>query len=362
MALGNKVQLGAQGATSGTFSTKLSGLTHSTTYYYRAYAIVAGTESYASQTKTFTGETLSFKTDFEVQKGAYLGCLEVPAVALSSTTATVNSGAAYYGRQHEFETENSAQQVVVMQYNDYNSTSGTATGDWYRNYTMLYDNSMYSPRWVAYSLSDWHFPMSSSMSRPNSWEANPSSSLTQYSGGYEHSNNDNADAYGLAYDRGHMLANMMRNQCSYNAQKQTFFHTNQIPQVNSFNQGKWVKLENKELEWRSECDTMYVVTGPIFDQGYYTTPDKSGTAIPVATRCFKAMIKCNWSNGELSEVKGIGFLMDNVANDNTQAYTEAVTSIEEVEKACGFTLFVNLPPEFGSAKQNSVLSGFTANE
>ena len=321
---------------------------------------MAGTESYASQSETFTGETLSFKTDFKVQEGAYLGCLEVPAVALSSTTATVNSGSAYYGRQHEFDTQNSSQKVVVVQYDDYNSTSGSSTGDWYRNYTMLYDNSIYSPRWVAYSLSDWHLPMSSSMTRPGSWEANPSSSLTQYSGGYEHSNNSNPDEYGLAYDRGHMLANMMRNKCSYNAQKQTFFHSNQIPQVNSFNQGKWVALENKELEWRSECDTMYVVTGPIFDNGYYTTPDKSGTEIPVATRCFKAMIKCKWSNGALSEVKGIGFLMDNVDNANVKAYTEAYTSIEAVEQACGFTLFVNLPPEFQSAKQNSTPSAFTS--
>lgn len=322
---------------------------------------MAGTGTYASKTATITGSTVSFKTDFEVQKGAYLGCLEVPAIALASETASVKSGAAYYGRQHEFSTDNSSQKVLVMQCDDYKSTTGRSTGEWFRNYTLLYDNAMCSVRWVAYAISNWHFPMSSSMSRPSSWEANPSSSLTQYSGGYKHSNNDNADAYGLAYDRGHMLANMMRNKCSYNAQKQTFFHTNQIPQVNSFNQGKWVKLENKELQWKSECDTMYVVTGPIFDQGYYTTPDKSGKAIPVATRCFKAMIKCKWSNGKLSEVKGIGFLMDNVKDTASQAYTSAYTSIEEVEKACGFTLFTNLPSEFLSAKQNKTPSSFTSN-
>lgn len=358
--MGNKVQLAAQGATSGTFSTKLTGLTPSTTYYYRAYAIVAGTESYASQTKTFTGETLSFKTDFEVQKGAYLGCLEVPAIALASETASVKSGAAYYGRQHEFSTDNSSQKVLVMQCDDYKSTTGKSTGEWFRNYTLLYDNAMCSVRWVAYAISNWHFPMSSSMTRPSSWEANPSSTLAQYSGGYKYTQNS-TNSEGIGYDRGHMIANMMRNKCSYNAQKQTFFHPNQIPQVSTFNQGKWVALENKELTWRSECDTMYVVTGPIFDQGYYTTPDKSGKAIPVATRCFKAMIKCKWTNGKLSEVKGIGFLMDNVKDTDSQAYTSAYTSIEEVEKACGFTLFTNLPPEFRSAKQNKTPSNFTTN-
>ena len=272
-------------------------------------------------------------------------------MALRSTTAEVKTGASYYGRQHEFATTNSDQTVVVMQYDDYNSTSGTSTGVWYRNYTMLYDNAMLSPRWVAYSLSDWHFPLAESLGR-RSWDANPSTTLEQYSGSYQESS---------TYDRGHMLANMMRNNCSSNSQKQTFLHPNQIPQVNTFNQGKWVALENKENAWRSECDTMYVVTGPIFDNGYHTTPDTNGKEIPVATRCFKAMIKCKWSksNGELSEVKGIGFIMDNVANDNVKPYTQAYTSIEEVEKACGFTLFVNLPSQFLSAKQNSTPSNFT---
>ena len=208
-------------------------------------------------------------------------------------------------------------------------------------------------------MSDWHFPMSDSMSRP-SWKTNPSESLVQYSGSYEYSSNDKTDSRGLAYDRGHMLANRFRSCCSYNSQRQTFFHTNQIPQVNSFNQGKWNALEGKEDTWRSECDTMYVVTGPIFDKGYYTTPDSNNNQIPVATRCFKAMIKCKWANGKLSEVKGIGFIMDNVANADSQSYTEAVTSIEEVEKACGFTLFVNLPSEFEAAKRNSTPGNFTS--
>lgn len=348
-ALGNKISLSAQSATSGSFSKSLSGLDANTTYYYRAYVVVAGSGSYAAQNSTIYGSVVAFKTNNTVQKGAYLGCLEVPAVSLASTTASVKSGAAYYGRQHEFTTTNSSQVVVVHQFDDYGTTSGASTGTWHRNYSILYDNSMYAARWVAYSLSDWHFPLSSSISRPD-WEDNPS--LNEYSGGYQQN---------TTYDRGHQIANMMRNRCSANSQQQTFFHSNQMPQINSFNQGKWVALEQKELSWKSECDTMYVVTGPIFDSGYSTTLDRSGNRIPVATRYFKAMIKCNWSNGTLTEVKGIGFLMDNVDNASVKPYTSAYTSIEEVEKACGYTLFTNLPAAFISAKQNSSPSAFTSN-
>ena len=362
--------------TNGVVTFHFTSSSHSTTATYnvgttKTYAEVSNVQLewettysvYASCTATngnaVTSSSTTLTTPAQLQGGAYLGCLEVPSIALASTTALVKEGDSYYGRQYEFETNNTSQTVVVLQYDDYNSTSGTSKGSWHRNYTMLYDNTKYSPLWVAYSLSDWHFPMSDSMSRP-SWKANPSESLEQYSGSYEHSSNDKADSRGLAYDRGHMLANRFRSSCSYNSQRQTFFHTNQIPQVNSFNQGKWSALEGKEDTWRSECDTMYVVTGPIFDKGYYTTPDSNNNQIPVATRCFKAMIKCKWANGKLNEVKGIGFIMDNVANANSQSYTEAVTSIEEVEKACGFTLFVNLPSEFNAAKRNSTPGNFTS--
>lgn len=278
---------------------------------------------------------------------AYLGCLEVPEVSLLSINPTINSGAEYYGRQHEYATTDPNKVVVVYQFDDYGSTSGASNGVWYRNFSMLYDNSMYAAHWVAYSLSKWHFTISNSLSRP-SWKDNPS--LTEYSGGYKENS---------TYDRGHQLANMMRNQCSYNSQRHTFFHANQMPQINTFNQGQWVKLENKELVWKDECDTMYVVTGPIFDSNYKTTLDNGGTPIPVATRYYKAMIKCKWSNGKLNDVKGIGFIFAHSAS--AQQYTEAKTSIAEIERVLDYKLFANLPSEFSQAKQNSTPSNFTNN-
>jgi endonuclease G len=258
----------------------------------------------------------------------------------------IYSTPSYYGRHYEFNTTTPEQRVVVLQFNDYGSKSGVATGTWYRNYTMLYDNSMYAARWVAYSLSEWHFVLSSSIGRPG-WIDNPA--LREYSGSYQEN---------TTYDRGHQIANMMRNQCSSNAQQQTFFHANQMPQINKFNQGNWVALENKELTWKSECDTMYVVTGPIFDGNYTTTPDSRGTAIPVATRYFKAMIKCNWQRGELSEVKGIGFLFTH--SSSSKNYNEAKCSIVDIESVLGYKLFANLPSKFATAKQNSTPSKFTS--
>lgn len=47
---------------SASFSASLTGLTPATTYYYQAYATVRGTEDYASETATFTGDVKSFTT------------------------------------------------------------------------------------------------------------------------------------------------------------------------------------------------------------------------------------------------------------------------------------------------------------
>ena len=75
---------------------------------------------------------------------AYLGCLEVPEVSLLGINPTINSGAEYYGRQHEYATTDPNQVVVVYQFDDYGSKSGASNGVWYRNFSMLYDNSMYA--------------------------------------------------------------------------------------------------------------------------------------------------------------------------------------------------------------------------
>lgn len=281
--------------------------------------------------------------------GPYTGCMETPSVSPSSTTPTVISTPAAYGRELVLPVkDHSTQKIVIHEFDDYGSTTGTSMGQWHRNYTMLYDNSKYAALWVAYSLSSWHFPLSSSMSRPSSWYTDPA--VTQYSGGYQQSS---------TYDRGHQCANMTRNKCSYKAQMQTFFHSNQTPQVNTFNQGQWNALEDKEMIWYQECDTMYVVTGPIFDPGYITTNDKNGTPIPVPTRYFKAFLKCSWTGGSLSSAKAIGFIMDNDAN--AAKYSNSVASVSEIENETGFKLFANLPEAFDDVRDNKTPSAFTSN-
>lgn len=73
-------------ASSGEISASLTGLTPGTTYYYKAFVTVNGTEDYASQSNSFYGTQYSFKT-----KAVSTATVTTSAAGdLAQTTATLN--------------------------------------------------------------------------------------------------------------------------------------------------------------------------------------------------------------------------------------------------------------------------------
>jgi endonuclease G len=72
------------------------------------------------------------------------------------------------------------------------------------------------------------------------------------------------------YDRGHMAPNFAMSVLhGKSAQKQSFLMTNITPQKANLNQKIWQTLEIKEYnEYASRYDTLWVVTGPIFDDDH----------------------------------------------------------------------------------------------
>lgn len=96
--------------TSGNLSANLTGLTAGETYYYQAFVTVSGTGSYASQSKTVTGDICSFTT-------SGIGTVTTGnAGSVTSSSATLN--ASYSG----IVTGNHAPQEIYFKY-------GTSSGD-----------------------------------------------------------------------------------------------------------------------------------------------------------------------------------------------------------------------------------------
>lgn len=310
------------------FSASLSGLSAGTTYYYRAYAVVGG--------ETFTGSTLSLTT-LDAVVGKYKGCIEMPLVAttyVNDTYTAEPSGYGYRAYKHTV-TGNSRQSLVNHTF----QLSSVET----RNYSILYDETKYCALWVAYPM---HTKWTQSLTtRKDNFRQDPSVSTTyQASSTYS------------GYSRGHQIASADR-LVSSDANSQTFFYSNMTPQEQTFNGGKWAGLEEAVRTYTpsAQNDTLYVVSGAIFDSGYSLADSK----YPIPTRYYKALVRCRFTSGEVTSASGIAFIMTHT--DTSTAYTDCAVSISALEGVTGFSYFDNLPDALRSGvKSNQSLPTFSS--
>ena len=102
-----------------------------------------------------------------------------------------------------------------------------------RNYTHLYDKETYTSLWTAYHLNSTHM---GDYDRP-SWRYNTVIDKAYQVNLIERSYNDN-------YSKGHLIPNASRDG-NEEMQRQTFFVTNSVPQIqDKFNGGIWQSLES----------------------------------------------------------------------------------------------------------------------
>jgi len=120
-------------------------------------------------------------------------------------------------------------------------------------YTLSYSEENEQAAWVYYQLSS--AINNGTQDRTDDFRADPkvstgSASLSDYKGS--------------GFDRGHLCpaGDMTQNKT---AMSETFFLSNMSPQVAGFNRGIWSSLEDQVRKWANEYQTIYVVTGPIFN-------------------------------------------------------------------------------------------------
>ena len=206
-----------------------------------------------------------------------------------------------------------------------------------RNYTHLYDKSTYTSLWTAYALNSSHM---GSLDRPSSWDFSPSISESLQVDLTDRSYNDN-------YSRGHLIPNASRNGNS-TMQKQTFYVTNSVPQIqNSFNGGIWQSLE-AALQSIGKNEEIYIVTGVAFKKVgesksiTYTTAKDDNKQVPVPNYFYKVVLKVEKSGDTVTSASTIGFWFEHKAYSG-DTYTNYSTSVDQIEQWTGFDFFVNLP-------------------
>ena len=189
----------------------------------------------------------------------------------------------------------------------------------HRGYTLSYNSKYKQANWVAYLLTKDETVKR--FQRGEFFAPDPMIPGTDFKVDYLKS----------GYDRGH-LAPAADMGYSMETMVQSFFYTNMSPQLPRFNRGVWKKLEMQVRNLAVEFDSLYVVTGPIFDS---VMPTIGPHRVAVPKAYYKVLLQKrngNWL--------GIGYIL---TNSNIKVdFKEYATNIDKVEEITGLDFFWRL--------------------
>lgn len=213
-----------------------------------------------------------------------------------------------------------------------------------RNYSFCFDLEKHCALWIAYPLHSCY--IEGDGKRTDKWGYDPCCVNDYYEPNLKNAYYpQNGTSY--SHSRGHQLPSADR-LASTEDNATTFYYSNMTPQLQSLNGGKWGVLED-DIRTKWMCsDTLYVVTGAHFADGYTYAYDEKGQGKPCAvpTHYYKAVLRTKAGNsgkwvGECSseELQCVAFWFEHT--ENSKAVRETI-SVAELEARTGFTFFANI--------------------
>lgn len=210
----------------------------------------------------------------------------------------------------------------------------------YRNYSFAWSQDDLVSVWVAYPLNKTY--TDKVVDRTDAFKYDPIL-------GKDKSSNPGS-GYAGDYARGHQLPSADR-LCSREANEQTFYGTNIVPQLNEHNEGIWSNLENKVRTVANASDTTYVVTGCMVADPIEFSTDTDGKKITIPTAFFKAVLV--YKKGADQEWTAAGFFTEHKKYSSNDLKPISMT-IDELEEKTGLDFFVNLAGKIGKDKADAV--------
>ena len=232
------------------------------------------------------------------------------------------------------------------------------------NYILEWDNDKKSQRWTAFQ---WYNGNSGKAWNRNNWDNQKDNewamlNMKEYGWGDPFQPDpDLPKEYrtelnqykGSGYSRGHILASADRLN-SKDANEQTYYLSNIMPQTSACNTGTWGNLENLLRTWNSNDfrDKLYVVKGGTIADGQTNGTTQSGLVIP---KYFFMAVMCEKS----SKYNGIAFIVDHVnqSGKGTDLKNYAF-SIDQLEELTGIDFFCNLPDNVEDAAEKTLDTSF----
>ena len=136
------------------------------------------------------------------------------------------------------------------------------------------------------------------------------------------------------YDRGHLCPSADVRHDSL-AQKETFFMSNISPQTPAFNRGIWKQLEESVRTWVRRTDSLYVVTGPVLNEGLAFIGKSTRVAVPAL---FYKIVYSPARGGRM-----IAFLLPN--DVITSSISSFIVTVDSIETITGIDFFPGLVDE-----------------
>lgn len=130
----------------------------------------------------------------------------------------------------------------------------------------------------------------------------------------------NSDFVNTPYDKGH-LTPARDFEYSYDALNSTMLYTNIAPQISQFNRGLWKSVENYVRDLGNIYDTIFVVTGVIYDK----KPNIIGNGIKIPKYFYKCI---NIKNNTIAFL----CINDTIESKNISKFIVSVDSVEKITK------------------------------
>lgn len=228
-----------------------------------------------------------------------------------------------------------------------------SSGNAKRSFSLLYDSDIYHSYWVAYPL---YRDVIGSGNRTNDWgifDPNIPQEKQLYM----------KNSYQGSYDRGHMLPSASRAK-STSDNSPTFYPTNMSPQMSGLNQQKWAGIEEGQVRgWANGCDTLYVVTGAVFqtvggneEVGFTYCRSDSSKSVAIPNYYYKALLQRR-GTGTNSTYQALAIWVSHKAATGVATLDDVIT-IDQLEERTGIDFFANLEESVQSRVEASFSNQF----
>lgn len=233
------------------------------------------------------------------------------------------------------------------------------------NYALEWDNTKRHANWVAFTFDTT--TSADNVKRTDAWSVDPKLPAEMQVQESDHKND--------GFDKGHLCASEDRVYLK-EANEQTFYYSNMLPQLNDFNGGFWGKLEARVQTWgRSTADgvydKVYVTKGGTLNKllkNFKGTTVNGGTPTTDANGFTIHGLACPeyYFMAVLSQkddvFHAIAFLVPHkegmTRNPSSDELKEYVVSVDKLEEETGIDFFCNLP----DVLENEVEAAYNLND